>query len=156
MLKEFEVYQLPRESSLAGVPRWGTLDEAIRHYAAVKPDGWAYIEPSGRLSWSAYDGYVSILAAALVEAGVGRGERVAVWLPDGCAVHVALSACLRAGVVYTGIGARCGERELRHLLAKSGARHAADGAGGGRAGHGGAVRPAPGRAARAAAAAVRV
>ena len=115
------MYQLPRESSLAGVPRWGTLDEAIRHYAAVKPDGWAYIEPSGRLSWSAYDGYVSILAAALVEAGIGRGERVAVWLPDGCAVHVALSACLRAGVVYTGIGARCGERELRHLLAKSGA-----------------------------------
>jgi acyl-CoA synthetase len=121
MLKEFEVYQLPRESSLARVPRWGTLDEAIKHYAAAKPDAWAYIEPSGRLSWSAYDGYVSILAAALVEAGIGRGERVAVWIPDGCAVHVALSACLRAGVVYTGIGARSGDRELRHLLAKSGA-----------------------------------
>jgi acyl-CoA synthetase len=121
MLKEFEMYQLPRESSLARVPRWGTLDEAIKHYAAVKPDAWAYIEPSGRLSWAAYDGYVSILAAALVEAGIGRGERVAVWVPDGCAVHVALSACLRAGVVYVGIGARCGERELRHLLAKSGA-----------------------------------
>jgi acyl-CoA synthetase len=115
------VYQLPRESSLARVPRWGTLDEAIRHWVAAKPDAWAYIEPSGRMSWRAYDGYISILAAALVEAGIGRGERVAVWIPDGCAVHVALSACLRAGVVYTGIGARCGDRELRHLLAKSGA-----------------------------------
>src|SRR6202035_3436839 len=42
-------------------------------------------------------------------------------MPDGAAVHVALSACLRAGVVFTGIGSRSGERELRHLLAKSGA-----------------------------------
>jgi acyl-CoA synthetase len=115
------VYQLPRESSLVRVPRWDTLDEAIKHWVAVKPAAWAYIEPSGRLSWRAYDGYISILAAALVEAGIGRGERVAVWIPDGCVVHVALSACLRAGVVYTGIGARCGDRELRHLLAKSGA-----------------------------------
>jgi acyl-CoA synthetase len=115
------VYQLPRESTLARVPHWDSLDAAIKHYVATKPDAWAYIEPSGRLSWTAYDGYISILAAVLVEAGIERGERVAVWIPDGCAVHVALSACLRAGVVYTGIGARCGDRELRHLLAKSGA-----------------------------------
>jgi acyl-CoA synthetase len=116
-----KVYQLPRQSTLARVPRWDTLDDAIQHYAATKPDDWAYIEPSGRMSWRAYDGYISLLAAALVDAGIERGERVAVWIPDGCAVHVALSACLRAGVVYTGIGARCGDRELRHLLAKSGA-----------------------------------
>jgi acyl-CoA synthetase len=103
------------------VPHWDTLDEAIGHWAAVKPDAWAYVEPSGRLSWRAYDGYISLLAAALVDAGTGPGERVGVWIPDGCAVHVAMSACLRAGVVCTGIGARCGERELRHLLAKSGA-----------------------------------
>jgi acyl-CoA synthetase len=103
------------------MPRWGSLDEAIKGYAASKPDAFAVVEPSGRLSWTAYDGYITLLAEALVEAGIEPGERVGVWIPDGAAVHVALSACLRAGVVFTGIGSRSGERELRHLLGKSGA-----------------------------------
>jgi acyl-CoA synthetase len=110
-----------RSQALARVPKWASLDEAIKGYAKSKPDAWAYIEPSGRLSWTAYDEYVTLLAAAIVDAGVEPGERVAMWIPDGVAVHVALSAGLRAGVVVTGIGARSGERELRHLLSKSGA-----------------------------------
>jgi acyl-CoA synthetase len=105
--------------SLSRVPQWGSLDEAIRHYAATKPDAWAFIEPSGRLSWSAYNGYISKVAAAIVALGVERGEHVAMWIPDGAVVHVTLSATLRAGVIVTGVGARSGERELRHLLAKS-------------------------------------
>lgn len=104
------------------VPHWSNLDEAIRSYAAVAPDAWAIIEPAGRMSYAAYDGYITLLAEALLDAGLASGDRVAVWIPDGAAVHVALSACLRAGVVATGIGARSGERELRHLLLKSGAR----------------------------------
>lgn len=100
---------------------WQNLDEAIRSHAETKPHGWAYVEPAGRVTWSAYDAYISLMAAALVEAGIARGERVAIWVPDGTAVHVALSACLRAGVVATGIGARSGEREIRHILAKSSA-----------------------------------
>lgn len=110
-----------RRAAVATMPRWDSLDAAIKEYAAGKPDAFAVVEPSGRLSWTAYDGYITLLALALVEAGVEPGERVGVWIPDGAAVHVALSACLRAGVVFTGIGSRSGERELRHLLAKSGA-----------------------------------
>lgn len=113
--------EVRRSQALARVPKWATLDAAIKGYAESKPDAWAYIEPSGRVSWTAYDGYITLLAAAIVEAGVEPGERVAMWIPDGVAVHVALSAGLRAGVVVTGIGARSGERELRHLLSKSGA-----------------------------------
>jgi acyl-CoA synthetase len=110
-----------RRDTVAAMPRWGSLDEAIKGYAASKPDAFAVVEQSGRLSWTAYDGYITLLAEALVEAGIEPGERVGVWIPDGAAVHVALSACLRAGVVFTGIGSRSGERELRHLLGKSGA-----------------------------------
>lgn len=107
--------------SLSRVPAWSDLDEAIRSHAATRPEGWAYIEPAGRMSWAAYDGYISLLAAAFVEAGIEPGERVAIWLPDGAAVHVALSAALRAGVVAVGIGARSGEREVRHLLTRTAA-----------------------------------
>lgn len=104
------------------VPKWQNLDEAIKHYAREKPDGWAIIEPAGRLSWTAYDGYISLLAARLLDLGLQPGDRVGVWIPDGAAVHVALAACVRAGLVATGIGARSGERELRHILRKSGSR----------------------------------
>ena len=104
------------------VPRWDTLDDAIRHWAATRPREWAMVEPAGRLSWTAYDGYITVLAAHLLDLGLAPGDRVGVWLPDGVAVHVALSACLRAGLVYTGIGARSGRRELTHLLGRSGAK----------------------------------
>ena len=111
-----------RTAAMTRVPQWKTLDEAIRHWADVRPRDAAMVEPAGRLSWTAYDGYVTLLAARLLDLGLAPGDRVAVWLPDGCAVHVALSACLRAGLVATGIGARSGRRELRHLLGKSGAK----------------------------------
>ena len=114
-------YELPRRSNLERVPRWATLDDAIRHWAAAKPDAAAFIEPAGRLTWAAYDGYATLLAAAIVGQGLGRGEKIGIWIPDGCAVHVAMTACIRAGVVFVGIGARSGDRELRHLLGKSGA-----------------------------------
>ena len=107
---------------MGDVPRWDTLDAAIRHWAATRPREWAMVEPAGRLSWTAYDGYITVLAAHLLDLGLAPGDRVGVWLPDGVAVHVALSACLRAGLVYTGIGARSGRRELTHLLGRSGAK----------------------------------
>lgn len=114
-------YELPRRSNLERVPRWDTLDDAIRHWAAAKPGADAFVEPAGRLTWAAYDGYATLLAAAIVGQGLGRGEKIGIWIPDGCAVHVAMTACIRAGVVFVGIGARSGDRELRHLLGKSGA-----------------------------------
>jgi acyl-CoA synthetase len=104
---------------MAHVPRWAHLDEAIRSHATTRPDSWAYVELDGRTSWAAYDGAITLIAARLVDDGVEVGERVAIWIPDGVAVHAALSGCLRAGVVAVGIGARSGERELRHLLAKT-------------------------------------
>jgi acyl-CoA synthetase len=102
--------------------RWTCLDEAIAHHAATNPDGWAYIEPAGRISWKAYDDHISLLAARLVAAGLAPGDRMGVWLSDGAAVHIALNACLRAGVIAVGIGARSGLREVRHLLGVTGAR----------------------------------
>jgi acyl-CoA synthetase len=114
-------YELPCKSSLERVPRWDTLDDAIRHWAAVKPEAAAFVEPAGRLTWTAYDGYATLLAAAIVDLGLGQGEKIGIWIPDGCAVHVAMTACIRAGVVFVGIGARSGDRELRHLLGKTAA-----------------------------------
>jgi acyl-CoA synthetase len=114
-------YRLPRPFTGARVPQWSNLDEAIKHWARVKPAAAAFVEPAGRMSWRAYDEYISLLAGKLADAGVMQGEHVGIWLPDGAAVHVAFSACLRAGIVFVAIGARSGPRELRHLLGKASA-----------------------------------
>ena len=42
-------------------------------------------------------------------------------VPDGPAVHAVLLGCELAGVTAVGIGARAGEREIAHLLGKTGA-----------------------------------
>jgi acyl-CoA synthetase len=110
--------ELPSPARLAAMPRWANLDEAIKNWAQSRPASIAYVEPAGRITWVAYDEYSTLLAAHIVELGVERGEHVALWIPDGCAVHVAMTACIRAGVVFVGVGARSGERELRHLLSR--------------------------------------
>jgi acyl-CoA synthetase len=45
-----------------------------------------------------------------------------VYLPDGPLLHVAYVACERAGLVVVGIPERAGDRELAHLLSRTGAQ----------------------------------
>lgn len=99
-----------------------SIDQAIRLHAQTKPLEPAYIEPAGTLTWRAYDGFVSLLAEALLERGLAPGDRVGIWMHDGAAVHVALAACNRAGLVAVGMGARSGDQELEHILRRSRAR----------------------------------
>ncbi|MCA1005244.1 acyl--CoA ligase [Rhodococcus hoagii] len=103
---------------------WGTvpLHRMVREHANRTPDTDAYITPSGRTSWATYDSVADELASTLVALGIPLGERVAVQLPDTFLVHAALVATARAGVVAVGIGARAGDREIAHLVRKTGAR----------------------------------
>ncbi len=98
-----------------------TLADDIARYARERPQEPAYITADGRLSWREYDEASDRLAGALVTLGFAPGERVAVQLPDTSAVHIALIALEKAGLVAVGIGARAGERELRHLLRRTSA-----------------------------------
>lgn len=95
------------------------LGDTIRRRATLDPDGVAYIGERVSLTWSEYDRNADALAAELVGAGVDRGSRVAVFLPDGPLLHTAYVACERAGVVIVGIPERAGDRELAHLLSKT-------------------------------------
>jgi len=105
-----------------------SIADWIRLRAGEWPDALAYYaDSSGEtqearpLTWSGYDRASDELAGALISLGYDPGERIAVWLPDGLAVHVAYAAIEKAGLVIVGIGARAGVQELRHLLALTGA-----------------------------------
>ena len=114
---------------------WGheTPTDLIRRNAAERPNDTAYITWSrgsgkdslgstDRTTWAGYDRLSDRVAAALLAAGLERGDRVAVILPDGAAVHAAFTGADKAGVVVMGIGHRAGPAEIAHLVRKSGAR----------------------------------
>jgi acyl-CoA synthetase len=96
-----------------------TLADDIARHAAVIPDAPAFITEHHRVSWRQYAADSDRLAGVLVAAGYQRGERVGVQLPDTAAVHIAFVGLEKAGLVAVGIGARAGDRELRHLLART-------------------------------------
>ena len=114
---------------------WGdeTPTDLIRRNAVERPDDTAYVtwsRPSeqgssgkiDRTTWAGYDRLSDRIAAALLAAGLDRGDRAAVILPDGAAVHAAFTGADKAGVVVMGIGHRAGPAEIAHLVEKSGAR----------------------------------
>ena len=115
---------------------WGhdTPTDLIRRNAAERPGDVAYISWSrasgeadntlgsiDRTTWAGYDRLSDQVAAALLAAGLDRGDRVAVILPDSAAVHASFTGADKAGVVVMGIGHRAGPAEISHLLSKSGA-----------------------------------
>ena len=84
-----------------------------------------------------YDQLSTAWAEVIVASGLGRGEHLAVYAPDGVVVHVAFLAAEKAGVVAVGIGARAGASEAQHLATRTGCRAVLTGPG---------VDPAIGRA----------
>ncbi len=108
-------------------PMWSALVErAADPDTADRP---AVVELGGAGStptWAQLDGRVRDLAAGLAEAGVRRGDRVALLVPPGADLATAVYACWRVGAVVVvadaGLGARGLARALRgawpqHLIA---------------------------------------
>lgn len=94
-----------------------TLSDAVRRHARQSPDRLAYVDDPGlTLTWREFDSAASGLADRLAGAGVGRGDRVAVWHRDCAAIHVLFVAIERCGAVVVGIGARAGTREVAAIL----------------------------------------
>jgi acyl-CoA synthetase len=102
----------------AAVP---TLSAVVAARAAQTPDGLAYIGDEQRVTWRDHHERAGRIAAQLIEAGTRRGDRVAVLMPDGPAVHACYLGVERAGAVIVGIGPRAGRREVEHLLTVTGA-----------------------------------
>ena len=103
---------------------WGqrTLSDVVAAHAGSRPDDPAFLCEGEVTTWHAYDRDGWACAGRLLDAGLAPGDRVAVVLPDGPGVHAWFLGAERAGVVVVGIGARAGEAEIRHLIARSAAR----------------------------------
>jgi acyl-CoA synthetase len=99
-----------------------SLAQVIERHARRTPERPAFLAGGTRLSWAEYAQGSEQVADALARAGLVRGDRVGVLLPDGPGVHLAYVAAEKAGLCVVGIGPRAGAAEIRHLLRLCGAR----------------------------------
>ena len=82
-----------------GVWQADTLYARLRHHAERRPDAYALRDGTRRLGWAELLRWVDAVAADLHAAGVRRGERVCVWLPNRIETVVVALACSRNGYV---------------------------------------------------------
>ena len=80
--------------------------EHIFRHATQRPDEPAIlhqseVRPLGELSWAELQEKTAALAAGLREMGVGRGDRVAAYLPNISEAVIALLACASIGAVWS-------------------------------------------------------
>src|SRR6267154_1049580 len=90
---------LARRYYAEGLWRKDTLYTLLCGHAARRPEAFAVRDSRRRLSWSELRGMVDAVAADLDEAGLKRGERVSVWLPNRVEAVAILLACSRQGYV---------------------------------------------------------
>src|SRR5436305_13134326 len=83
----------------AGLWREETLYTLLARHAARRPAAFALRDGRRRLTWAELQTVVDAVAADLDKAGLKRGERVAVWLPNRVEAVGVLLACSGQGHV---------------------------------------------------------
>ena len=92
--------------------------EYLRDVAARAPQREAVVEIERglRLDYAAFTRETGALSAALVAAGVGHGNRVAVWTPNRLESVLAKFAIHRGGAVLVGLNPSYIQAELDYVL----------------------------------------
>lgn len=106
--------------------RYGTIPALLRTVATDRPDAEALVdhscEPTVRLSFADLRTRADQVAAALIDAGVQHGDRVAIWAPNCWEWVVALLGLQSAGAVLVPLNTRYKGYEAADILRRSGAR----------------------------------
>ncbi|MBP9217792.1 MAG: AMP-binding protein [Sterolibacterium sp.] len=116
------------KSYVAGVPADIDLEAyaSINHYFDECIDKFrdrtAFISIGSQLSYAALDRQATAFAAWLQAAGVTKGDRVALMLPNLFQYPVALFGTLKAGAIVVNVNPLYTARELAHQLKDSGAQ----------------------------------
>jgi fatty-acyl-CoA synthase len=100
-----------------------SVGEYLRDVAARAPrlEAVVEIERGLRLDYGAFTRETDALSAALVAAGVGHGNRVAVWTPNRLESVLAEFAITAVGAVLVGLNPSYIQAELDYVLRQSGA-----------------------------------
>ena len=92
---------MARSYYAAGEWRDDTLYGLAAGHAARRPDAFALRDSRHRLTWAQLVAWADAMAADLAAAGLRKGDRVGVWLPNRVEATVTFLACSRGGYVCT-------------------------------------------------------
>ncbi|MHC4470384.1 MAG: AMP-binding protein [Planctomycetota bacterium] len=98
------------------------LDEFLSRSAERRADRSAMVVEDHRVDYGQLDAHVNRLAHALVDAGVERGDRVAVYLQNSLETVVSVFGILRAGAAFVVVNPTTPVAKLSFLLNDSAAR----------------------------------
>jgi amino acid adenylation domain-containing protein len=98
-----------------------TLPGLVAASTRARPDALAVVAADGRLTYAELDRAANAVADALRGAGTRSGDRVAVRLPPGRALVVAVLGVLTAGAAYVPIAPDTPRARVRYQVAATGA-----------------------------------
>jgi fatty-acyl-CoA synthase len=101
-----------------------TIGENLEATVAAHPDGEALVElaTGRRWTWAELNRDVDALAVGLVRAGIGKGDRVAIWSPNCAEWTLTQYATAKIGAILVNINPAYRTHELSYALRQSGAR----------------------------------
>ncbi len=102
--------------------RWATIPEMVTETARRLGAAEAVIDGDRRPSYAELLRDFRRVTAALLAAGIQRGQRVAIWAPNRYEWLVAALGILGAGAAMVPVNTRFKRGEVRHILERSGAR----------------------------------
>ncbi|MFK7895917.1 MAG: class I adenylate-forming enzyme family protein [Myxococcota bacterium] len=104
----------PRERE--GLPSAKHANDWLPYWAEQKPDGLAWADVDRRCNFAEAERRVARLAGWLAAQGVGRGDRVAIWLGNRSATLEALFAAARIGAIALPLNGRLTPIEIAFQL----------------------------------------
>jgi HIP---CoA ligase len=102
--------------------RYGTTTRLLADAASRLGDAEAIVDGDLRMSYTDLDAAVTAAAAAIIGAGLVKGDRVAVWAPNSALWIVAALGLQRAGAVLVPVNTRFLGEEAAFVLRKSQAK----------------------------------
>ncbi|MGH3199168.1 MAG: class I adenylate-forming enzyme family protein [Streptosporangiaceae bacterium] len=98
------------------------IPELLREHAVTRAGKPAFIDGRRAVSYGELAARTARLAGHLRRLGVGRGDRVAIYMDNSVEVAESYIAAARASAVGVCINSQAAEREVAYMLADSGAR----------------------------------
>lgn len=92
------------------------VNDFLQHSVERFPDKVALVCGGQRLTYAQIEEQANRMANGLLELGVQRGERVAVWLPNSVETVIAIFAILKAGAIFTVINPTTKPGKLAYVL----------------------------------------
>jgi acyl-CoA synthetase (AMP-forming)/AMP-acid ligase II len=106
-------FALPRRPGTAELDR---ISDYPGWWAARRPEAEAMVAGDARWSWRAFAAAVDRAARAMLAAGVGRGDRVAMLAPPGPQALICFLGAARIGALWTGLNTRFRQDELAFVV----------------------------------------